>query len=81
MEQSKQKQEGEIKKKKEQPKYVPIQTDFNSVESAKIGEVSLSSEVLRADRLLSLLVGALQNEDVKKYLGLIEKKKGASYYG
>ncbi len=57
-----------------------ILNPYNVVESAKIGELYLQSEVIRADDLLRFIVGALQNPDVKKYLGLVERKKSRGNY-
>ena len=74
-----------IKDKQGKDKQQPIQYAqpiFNAVESARIGEIVLSSEVLRSDVLLGLIIGAISNEDVKTYLQVLEcKKKSGGYVG
>ncbi len=68
-------------KKKDKVQYVQLPSQFNNVESARLGEMYLTSEVLRADQLLSLLIQALRIKEVEKYLGLVDKKKAGAYYG
>ena len=75
------KETNQEEKKKEQPKVIALPNSFNNVESCRIGELSMTSEVLRADQLLSMLLGALKNQDVKKYLDVIKKKKQSMYTG
>ncbi len=73
-----------IVKEKADPKVIaaPSQYQFNSVETAKIGEIVLSSEIIRADNLLNLIVLALSNKEVKDYLQCIElKKRPGNYIG
>ncbi len=54
--------------------------NFNNVECVRVGEISIQSEVLRADVLLGLAVGLLENKKVLEYLGLINKKKSSGSY-
>ncbi len=53
---------------------------YNSPEFARLGELSISSEVLRCDVLMGLLISALSKPDVKKYLKVIDKRKQAGDY-
>ena len=59
-----------------------ISNPFNSVEFAKVGEIVLSSEVINARELLNLISASLRNNSIKKYLGIVERKKaGGNYFG
>ena len=68
------------KEKKEIKQY--FQESPNNSEQCKIGEVYMSSEIIRADQLLQLIIGALENKSVKEYLELIKIKiKTGTYTG
>ncbi len=54
----------------EKEEQTPQQNPPNAVESARIGEIHLQSEILGADHLLGLIFGALKNEDVRRYLNI-----------
>ena len=71
-----------IDKKKEEKKLQYLLPPPNNAESCKIGELFISSEMIRADQLLLLLLGALENDNLKEYLDVVNKKKQAgNYYG
>ena len=59
-----------------------VMPQFNNVESAKIGEIVLSSEVLSAQDLLELIFLSLKQPAVQNYLSILEmKKKSTGYIG
>ncbi len=66
-------------KSKKEKQYIPM-PQFNSVESAMIGEIGMTSEVLRSDQLLSLIMQSLRDEEVKKYLRVLGVKKRTGGY-
>lgn len=44
-------------------------------EIIKIGEIQISSTAIRADNLLGVALSIFRDRTIKKYLGLLEKKK------
>lgn len=56
-----------------QPVATPIQ--YNSREEIKVGEISIASEILRADALASIILSLLKDKNVQKYLNVVERKK------
>lgn len=59
----------------------PTQEDATCIapEYARVGSIELSSENLDASELLSLILGALENDNVRKYLGLDNENNSRSY--
>ncbi len=68
------------KKEVPQPQYIGVPTQYNSPEVAKLGEITLSSEILRSDALLSCIMVAIKDPAVVKYLQITDAKKKAGSF-
>ena len=68
----------QTKEKKEQPE-IKLMKESSS-EVCRIGEVFLSSEVVDVRDLVSIALGIIANQEVKKYLKLIDVKTSSGSY-